>query len=197
MSQDVAPQSWWAGVDAINSRQNTTDGRGHNQFKSATAAGTEEARMPVNQQAQQQYAGIRDPRAMFGDLPNSSLDVNLLGDPIRRELELHSAAINTVQRRPSAKNRKGRSLSETRRVSVNTAATAAATVEIADVAGFWKEECRRLQRRLSSLDDERDTMWVLHHVTSSVASFKYLFCYFLSVTSTGHHVEQDAACFLR
>lgn len=185
MSQDVAPQSWWAGADAINSRQNTTDGRGHYQFNSATAAGTEEARMPVKQQAQQQYAAIRDPRIMFGDLPNSSLEMNVLGDPIRRELELHSAAINTVQRRSSIKNRKGRSLSETRRVSVNTAAaTAAASVEIADVAGFWKEECRRLQRRLSSLDDERDTMWVLHHVTSSVASFKYLFCYFWSVTST-------------
>lgn len=186
MSHGVVPQPWWAGVDAIHSHHNTTDGRGHNQFMSATAADTDEARMPVKQQAQQQhYAAMRDPRSMFGDLPNSSLNINLLGDPVQRELELQSAAMHTTvrrTRRPSAKKRKGRSLSETRRVSVNTAATtAAARMEIADVAVFWKEECRRLQRRLSSLDDERDTMWVSNHVTSTAASFKHFPCYFWSV----------------
>lgn len=29
----------------------------------------------------------RDPRSMFGDLPNSSFDTDLLGDPVRRELD--------------------------------------------------------------------------------------------------------------
>lgn len=135
-------------------------------MSAAAADTTEEALyLPVQQQTQQQqYAANPDPRSMFGDLPNSSLDRTLLGDPIQRELDLRSAAkksTTVVVHGSSANNRNDSSaLSETRRVRVNTAATGAtSSVEIsADDAVFWKEECRRLQRRLSSVDDERDNM---------------------------------------
>lgn len=100
----------------------------------------------------------RDPRSLFGDLPNSSLNPDLLGDPIQRELELHPAGSGASQRNP-------------------TAAAAAAggpltTVAFADTArphrdgffggnstdihGFWRDECGRLQGQIANLARERE-----------------------------------------
>lgn len=100
----------------------------------------------------------RDPRSLFGDLPNSSFNPDLLGDPIQRELELRVAEADSLQRSPAA-------------VAVAAAASGPLTVTFADTArprsddfggnftdvhGFWRDECGRLQGQIANLARERE-----------------------------------------
>lgn len=110
-SEWIAPPAWWAGVDPAGGQgdhHNREDyvgrsGRSHGQQKeqkelssqassngrrqyvSTVASFEPENRVQVPFQRERVVG--RDPRKMFGDLPNSSFDINLLGDPIKRELD--------------------------------------------------------------------------------------------------------------
>lgn len=93
---------------------------------------------------------------MFGDLPNSSLDPDLLGDPIQRELERRAAEADAIQREPAGA----------------IIATGPRTVTFADStrqqpgAGpsgngtnsheFWQIECSRLEGQIAGLAREKE-----------------------------------------
>lgn len=146
-----APQSWWVGDDARSEDGYANDGhqlqlsRRRRSQLSGVDADTDQGRLQ-----QQQGAPYRDPRSMFGDLPNSSFNPEVLGDPIQRELELRAAEAAAVRRSP---------------------ADATAAVTFADISRqpspelgsgdgathvFWRDECARLQGQLASLAREKE-----------------------------------------
>ncbi|CAN0421563.1 unnamed protein product, partial [Ectocarpus sp. 12 AP-2014] len=92
--------------------------------------------------------------------PNSSLDQDLLGDPIQREQELREAEDATVWRRPPHSD-SGAAAGGDVRPAVSFADTTRLPGEN-EVGGdgrsqsFWRGECGRLQRKLASLSRERE-----------------------------------------
>lgn len=140
-----APQSWWVGDDARSEDGYASDR--HPMQLPPAVSGSQRRRSQlsavdpdtVRDQIQQQGMPYRDPRSMFGDLPNSSFNPDSLGDPIQRELELRAAESAAV-RRPLAD---------------------APAVTFADTSRprspmFWRDECGRLQDQLASLVRERE-----------------------------------------
>ena len=122
-SEWIAPPSWWVGADLAGGQgdhhNRANDGGtgsrnheqreeqkkllrasndGHRQRASTLVSfEPEENRVRIPPEKQPGVVG-RDPRSMFGDLPNSSFDTDLLGDPIRRELDQRGelTAANTI-----------------------------------------------------------------------------------------------------
>lgn len=155
-SQWATPQSWWVGDDARSEDGNANDHR-QPHFPSSSRNGRRRSRLVFTAETGSTGEGapIRDPRSLFGDLPNSSLNPDSLGDPVQRELELRAAGAGSLQLSPSPA----------------AAATGPLTVTFADFArpygdssrgngthahGFWREECGRLQGQIASLDRERE-----------------------------------------
>lgn len=161
-SQWAPPQSWWVGNDARSDDGNADDL--HQPYlPSGSRNGRRRSRLTFTAEAGSTGEGVphRDPRSLFGDLPNSSLDPDSLGDPIQRELELRAAGAGSLQRgltaavvptegpagpltvtfadsaRPRSDNFRGNGNST-------------------DVHGFWRDECGRLQGQIASLDRERE-----------------------------------------
>lgn len=150
-----APQSWWVG-DGERSKDGYTSDHHLLHLPPATI-GSQRRRSQLSAvdpdtdegQIQQQHVPYRDPRSMFGDLPNSSFNPESLDDPIQRELKLRGAESAAVQRSP----------------------TVAPAVTFADISRqssaeprsgdrasliFWRDEYRRLQGQLASLAKDRE-----------------------------------------
>lgn len=181
-SQWAAGQSWWVGDEVKSDDGNTTNAqlspsggtrRRLSRLTSEVEAVTEAGRIQQRQQQQQlqqqqQDVRERDPRRMFGDLPNSSLDQDLLGDPIQREQELRAAGDATVWRRPP---HSGSGAAAAAAGDVRPAVSFADTNRLSgeeEVGGdsrsqsFWEDECGRLQKQLASLARERERCVIPH-----------------------------------
>lgn len=122
-SEWIAPPSWWVGAELARGqgdRHNTADdggtgsrnheqreeqkkllqasNDGHRQRASTLVSfEPDENSLRIPPERQRGVVG-GDPRSMFGDLPNSSFDTALLGDPIKRELDQRGelSAGNTI-----------------------------------------------------------------------------------------------------
>ena len=184
-SQWIGPPSWWAGAENAEVQANRVDADGggrsgdHHQQEQEDLlalqanntghqplASTPPASFaPENRllpQRQQRISRGGDPRSMFGDLPNSSFDTELLGDPIRRYRELDHQREAAVRLRPSTA---AAAAAAAAAGDVNPTLTPNATGEAgpsqrAGLSGnneeFWRRECSRLQDRLESLTKERE-----------------------------------------
>lgn len=153
-----APQSWWVGDDARSEDGFPSDHhplqlppatsgsqRRRSQLSAGDDADTDQGRI------QQQGVPHRDPRSMFGDLPNSSLNPDLLGDPIQRELELRAAESAAVQTSPAPTHTPAVTFAD-------IPMQPSAELGSGDRASltYWREECGRLQDQLAGLAREKE-----------------------------------------
>lgn len=173
-SRWVAPHVLWAG----------TDDNVEVKLNSATSATPPLWDANTRRQSSQSVVGdgpprplkhtARDPRSLFGDLPNSSYD-GVLTDPIERELRRRSAAVQEHEATapvssdpPQQKtNEDTITLDVEQQVDEGAGVVTARTGPAVDDVGaaFWMEECRRLQGELANLARQRDrcptNLWVL------------------------------------
>lgn len=163
-SQWAPPQSWWVGDDARSEDGHTDDLR-QPYLPSSSRNGRRRSRLMFAAETEStgEDAPHRDPRSLFGDLPNSSLDPDVLGDPIQRELELRAAGAGTVRRSPTAAAAAAPAEAAAGPLTVTFADSARSYSDNfrgngngADVHGFWRDECGRLQGQIASLDRERE-----------------------------------------
>lgn len=152
LSQWNAPRPWWIGADASGTGNYGTDGRDSIQVETRDndrldqpCSGAEAGGgLPQDRRS-------RDPRKIFGDLPNSSYDTGLLGDPITRELEQREANRRRPTAGPDARTwfDTGHTMSGSvpRRRSVDNRRTDQV---------FWREEFNRLEDQLTTLSLERE-----------------------------------------
>lgn len=161
LSQWVGSQAWWADTanapNPLNHRNHFVDDD-HN----VSTVDSQQGVLPAvgadtwipPQERQQQRETYRDPRRMFGDLPNSSCDARLLGDPVERELGRRAADAGSTT---TAVPRHGE-VERTRATAVDTRweaglHTAESGKQDQDP---MKEECEQLRHQLASLARERD-----------------------------------------
>ena len=107
-------------------------------------------------------AATRDPRRLFGDLPNSSYHANSLGGPDLRELQqrvtLRDASCITRTRSSLDAERQSSAKKEERRIATTEFDTSNTYTKSGFTGGdepFWRGECYRLQNKLASLKAER------------------------------------------
>ena len=151
-SQWAAPQAWWVGDDA-----KSEDGNASNHFSSSSGNGRRRSRLMYTAEAGSTGEGVprRDPRSLFGDLPNSSVNPDSLGDPIQRELELRAAGVGSLQRSPAPAAAAAGPLTVTFADSARPYGDSSHG-NGTDIHGFWRDECGRLQSQIASLDRERE-----------------------------------------
>lgn len=168
----VAPHVWWADTDDnievnLNSAISPLPPPWDNTRRPSSQAVVGNGPSPRLQHMH------RDPRGIFGDLPNSSFN-GALTDPVERELRRRSAAVQEREATtpvssdpPKQKiNEDGITFDVEQQVGEGAGVVTARTgtaVDVVDI-GSWREECHRLQGELANLARQRDrwpVLWVL------------------------------------
>lgn len=153
-AQWAASPSWWVGDDL-----RSDDGNRDEHLPLAAPARSSDIRRSSHLAAAASEEGAphrpRDSRRMFGDLPNSSLDPDVLGDPIQRELERRAAGPDVIQREPAEAT-----VAIGPRIVTFADSTrqpgAALSGNGTNSHGFWQIECSRLQGQIASLAREKE-----------------------------------------
>lgn len=151
--QWTAPQPWWAGMDS--DRENNESGGRHGEVQSNSNRWDQDQPISTNDTTEglrQPMRVGRNPRSIFGDLPNSSYNADILADPIQRELERREVE----QQRPSVAGAVTWSNIERVNASVEMSGGSELGGHGENNIDFWREECVRLHSQLASLARERE-----------------------------------------
>lgn len=164
-----APHSWWVGDDARSEDGIPSD---HHPLQLPPATSDSQRRRSQLAAGDADTVPHRDPRSIFGDLPNSSFNPDSLGDPIQRELQLRAMEPAAVQTSPAPAV-----------TFANISMQPSAEFESGDRVSltYWREECGRLQDQLASLAREKEryvaqSTYYLHWFLCSTTSLGRCYC---------------------